>query len=201
MYERDCQEVFGHLLNHDPLQQSEESRLEQTQQQICDYFGQVDRLVWAKPSTPAALFVNIDPVNATMQQWLDHINQMTSLREGLLEEDVYLTVLSQHTKTAETYAGKETVLSFFHSFGHATRAREFLSVDTGAFALEITKNQKMGANIFEVNPEGKIFDIKIFMGSLRDDEEDLNDSGLTNVTSLQARISAVPRCDKVVATS
>ncbi|CAE7417670.1 CBWD5 [Symbiodinium natans] len=184
MYERDCQEVFGHQLEHDPLgQQLEESRLKQTQQQICDYFGMVDRLVWSA-AKPAALSESRDPSDtaAIMDQWLDHINEEVELRKGLLAENVHVMVASQHTNTAVTHTGLENALSFFHHYSHATRARKFLSVDHEAFAIEIEKGKRMGADIFEVDSEGKILDVKIFMATLFKDVDDLNDAGLENLT-------------------
>ena len=200
MYEQDCETVFGHFLEHDPLNQHMDvAHLEQTRQQICDYFGRVDPLVWAKPSkTQPVVFSqgtdHTDPdeaAQATMEKWLDHINDRAPLRQELLAEDVHLMVASQHQERAVTFDGTDSVLAFFHRYGHATRAREFLSVEPGAFAIEMTKNSRMGADIFEVNAEGQIFDVKIFMGSLSSDKADLNDTGLTNVTSGgQARISA-----------
>ena len=126
MYERDCQEVFGHQLEHDPLgQQLEESRLKQTQQQICDYFGMVDRLVWSA-AKPAALSESRDPSDtaAIMDQWLDHINEEVELRKGLLAENVHVMVASQHTNTAVTHTGLENALSFFHHSDSPTKAAE-----------------------------------------------------------------------------
>ncbi|CAE7622590.1 CBWD5 [Symbiodinium sp. CCMP2592] len=184
MYERDCQEVFGHQLEHDPLgEQLEETRLKQTQQQICDYFGMVDRLVWSA-AKPAALSESTDPSDtaAIMDQWLDHINEEVVLRKGLLAEDVHVMVASQHTNTAVTHTGLENALSFFHHYSHATKARKFLSADHEAFAIEIQKGKRMGADIFEVDSDGKILDVKIFMATLFKDVDDLDDTGLENLT-------------------
>ncbi|CAE7622576.1 CBWD5 [Symbiodinium sp. CCMP2592] len=184
MYERDCQEVFGHQLENDPLgEQLEETRLKQTQQQICDYFGMVDRLVWSA-AKPAALSESTDPsdIAAIMDQWLDHINEEVVLRKGLLAEDVHVMVASQHTNTAVTHTGLENALSFFHHYSHATKARKFLSADHEAFAIEIQKGKRMGADIFEVDSDGKILDVKIFMATLFKDVDDLNDTGLENLT-------------------
>ena len=185
--------MFGHLLEHDPLAQHlEASRLEQMQQRICDYFGMVDRLVWEQPRAVAALSQSADPAT-TMQHWLDHINDKSIFREDLMTEDVNVLVVSQHSSNATTYDGRIEALSFFHQHGHATRAREFLSVTPGAFAIEMTKNLRMGVDIFEVNSQGQIFDIKIWMASLRADQDDLNDTGLTTFgNGSQASISVAP---------
>ena len=199
MYEQDCEAVLGHFLEHDPLnQQMDEGRLEQTKQQICDYFGRVDPLVWAKPSKTSKSVVfsqstNLaEAANATMEAWLDHINEKVQLRRELVTEDVHLLVLSQHYDRASTHDGVDSVMSFFHRYGHAARAREFLSVDPGAFAIEMMRDdrvQREGADIFEVNAEGKIFDIKVWMATFRNDTEDFNDAGLTDVENGgQARI-------------
>ena len=201
MYEQDCATVFGHFLEHDPLnQQLDEGRLEQTKQQICDYFGTVDPLVWAKPSKaskPVALSQSTDiaeAAKATMEAWLENINDKIQLRHELVTEDVHLMVLSQHFDRASTHDGIDVVLSFFHRMGHAATAREFLSVDPGAFAIEMMRDDRlgrMGADIFEVNGEGKIFDIKVWMATFRNDTADLSDTGLTDVANgVQARISA-----------
>ena len=198
-YERDCREVFGHLLEHDPLAQHlEASRLEQMQQQICDYFGMVDRLVWEQPAKAVGLSQSMDPA-ATMQQWLDHINEKSIFREDLMTEDVHLMVLSQHSSNATTFDGRIEALSFFHQHGHADSAREFLSVTPGAFAIETTKNLRMGADVFEVNSQGQIFDIKIWMTSLRKDKEDLNDAGLTTLgNGSQAGISVAAESRRLI---
>ena len=205
MYEQDCETVFGHFLEHDPLnQQMDEGRLEQTKQQICDYFGRVDPLVWAKSSKapkPVALSqsTNIaEAAEATMEAWLEHINDKILWRHELVTEDVHLMVLSQHSDRATTHDGIDDVLSFFHTMGHAFAAREFLSVESGAFAIETmrdTRVRRMGADIFEVNGEGKIFDIKVWMATFRNDTTDFNDTGLTEVANgVQARISAESSC-------
>lgn len=193
MYEQDCATVFGHFLEHDPLnQQLDEGRLEQTKQQICDYFGTVDPLVWAKPSKaskPVALSQSTDiaeAAKATMEAWLENINDKIQLRHELVTEDVHLMVLSQHFDRASTHDGIDVVLSFFHRMGHAATAREFLSVDPGAFAIEMMRDDRlgrMGADIFEVNGEGKIFDIKVWMATFRNDTADLSDTGLTDVAN------------------
>jgi len=184
MYERDCQEVFGRLLEHDPLLLGQDAeRLEQTQQQICDYFGVVDRLVWSasSPSKPVALSESMDPA-VTMDQWLDHINEPPALRKGLLAEDVHLMVASEHDYTAIKHRGHEEALSFFQHYNHATRFRKFLSEDKAAFALGIARHFRMGVDVFEVDSDGKISDVKIFMATLWQDLEDLNDTGLANLT-------------------
>lgn len=201
MYEQDCATVFGHFLEHDPLnQQMDEGRLEQTKQQICDYFGRVDPLVWAKKSKaskPVALSQGTgiaEAAKATMEAWLENINDKVQLRHELVTEDVHLMVLSQHFDRAHTHDGIDDVFSFFHLYGHAATAREFLSVDPGAFAIEMMRDDRlgrMGADIFEVNGEGKIFDIKVWMATFRNDTADLSDTGLTDVANgVQARISA-----------
>ncbi|CAE6948684.1 CBWD5, partial [Symbiodinium sp. CCMP2456] len=247
MYEQDCATVFGHFLEHDPLnQQMDEGRLEQTKQQICDYFGRVDPLVWAKPSKaskPVALSQSTDiaeAAQATMEAWLDHINDKIQLRHELVTEDVHLMVLSQHLDRAVgqagqtdvsvttaameswmqslnepdpkeallasdarlvlvaqnvlgdpiVYQGKAEVMNFFQGYEHAVGAREFLSVDGGAFMIEVSHGMphpRMGILIFEVNPDGKIQNIKVWTGDLRDDTADLDDSGLTGVASLAQR--------------
>ena len=202
MYEQDCETVFGHFLQHDPLnQQMDESSLEQTKQQICDYFGRVDPLVWAKSSKapkPVALSQSTNIAEATMEAWLEHINDKILWRHELVTEDVHLMVLSQHSDRATTHDGIDDVLSFFHTMGHAFAAREFLSVESGAFAIEMmrdTRVRRMGADIFEVNGEGKIFDIKVWMATFRNDTTDFNDTGLTEVANgVQARISAESSC-------
>ncbi|CAE7835532.1 CBWD5 [Symbiodinium sp. CCMP2592] len=51
MFDEDCVTVFGRFLEHDLLnQQTDTGPVQQTKQQIRDYFGGVDPLVWAKPS-------------------------------------------------------------------------------------------------------------------------------------------------------
>ena len=201
MYEQDCETVFGHFLEHDPLnQQMDEGRLEQTKQQICDYFGRVDPLVWAKPSKASKTVVFsqsrdlVEAAKDTMEAWLDHINEKVQPRRELVTEDVHLMVVSQHYDRAVTHDGIDNVMSFFHRYGHAATAREFLSVDPGAFAIEMMRDDRqgrMGADIFEVNAEGKIFDIKAFMATFRNDTANLNDAGLTDVENGgQVRIPA-----------
>ena len=85
MCEQDCATVFGHFLEHDPLNlQMDEGRLEQAKQQICNYFGRVDPLVWAKPSKASkqvAFSQSTDlpeAAKATLEAWLDHINEKVS---------------------------------------------------------------------------------------------------------------------------
>ena len=54
---------------------------------------------------------------------------------------------------------------------------------------------RMGILIFEVNPDGKIQNIKVRTGDRRDDAADLDDSGLTGVASLtQLRAGALQMC-------
>ena len=156
--------------------------------------------VWAKSSKvpkPVALSqsTNIaEAAEATMEAWLEHINDNIRWRHELVTEDVHLMVLSQNLDRATTHDGIDDVLSFFHTMGHAFTAREFLSVEPGAFAIEMmrdTRVRRMGADIFEVNGEGKIFDIKVWMATFRNDTTDFNDTGLTEVANgVQARISA-----------
>ena len=180
MYEEDCQQVLGRLLEHDPTEHVEAESLQQTQQQLCDYFGIVDRTVWNE-SSPTALGMATatsqkegqgpgSATTATMHAWLDHINEKRELRRSLLADNVHMVVITKHNSTVMTYSGIDEVLPFFHYYGHATRAREFLSVDGGAFAIEATKSLRMGTYVMEVDAEGKIFDIKIWMGSLREDK-------------------------------
>ena len=72
-----------------------------------------------------------------------------------------------------------TSFPFSTEYGHAATAREFLSVDPGAFAIEMMRDDRlgrMGADIFEVNGEGKIFDIKVWMATFRNDTADLKRS-------------------------
>ena len=68
-----------------------------------------------------------------MEAWLDHMNEKVQLRKELVTEDVHLMVPSQHLDRATTHDGIDNVRSFFHRYGHAATAREFLSGEPGAF--------------------------------------------------------------------
>ena len=62
-----------------------------------------------------------------------------------------------HYHRANTHDGIDGVLSFFHRYRHAATARKLLSVDPGAFAIEMMRGDRqgrIGANIFDVNAEG-----------------------------------------------
>ena len=121
---------------------------------------------------------------AAMETWMLNFNNNAAEKHDLLAADVRLTHMSQVTDAPETRDGKAEVIDFFRDFENATGAREFLSVDGGAFMIENKGNNlhpRMGLLIFEVNPEGKIQDIKIWVASLQGDRDDLSDSGLTSV--------------------
>ena len=119
--------------------------------------------------------------SGVMEKWMANVNDdAPEPHAGLFATDAHLMLISEED-TAVTFDGAEDVMNFFRRFGHASTAREFLAVDGGAFLVEIQNNLRMGVFVFQVNGEGKIFDVKIWMASLRTDTADLNDHGLTPV--------------------
>ena len=118
-------------------------------------------------------------------------------KEALLASDARLALVAQNVLGDPiVYQGKAEVMSFFQGYEHADSAREFLSVDGGAFMIEVSHSMphpRMGILIFEVNPDGKIQNIKVWTGDLRDDTADLNDTGLTGVASLAQRDGALQK--------
>ena len=118
-------------------------------------------------------------------------------KEELLASDARLALVAQNVLGDPiVYQGKAEVMSFFQGYEHADSAREFLSVDGGAFMIEVSHSMphpRMGILIFEVNPDGKIQNIKVWTGDLRDDTADLNDTGLTGVASLAQRDGALQK--------
>ena len=123
-------------------------------------------------------------------------------KEALLASDARLVLVAQNVLGDPiVYQGKAEVMEFFQGYEHADSAREFLSVDGGAFMIEVSHGMphpRMGILIFEVNPDGKIQNIKVWTGDLRDDTADLNDSGLTGVASLAQRAGALQKCSVFV---
>ncbi|CAE7548084.1 CBWD5 [Symbiodinium sp. CCMP2456] len=109
-------------------------------------------------------------------------------KEALLASDARLVLVAQNVFGVPiVYQRKAEVMNFFQGSEHAAAAREFLSVGGGAFMIEVPHGMphpRMGILIFEVNPDGKIQNIKVWTRDLRDDTADLNDSGLTGVASL-----------------
>ena len=120
--------------------------------------------------------------SGVMEKWMASVNDdAPEPHAQLFATDAHLMLISEEEAQAVTFDGAEDVLNFFRRFGHASATREFLAVDGGAFLIEIQNNLRMGVFVFQVNGEGKIFDAKIWMGSLRTDAADLNDHGLTPV--------------------
>ena len=123
-------------------------------------------------------------------------------KEALLASDARLTLVAQNTLGDPiVHQGKAEVMNFFQGYEHAAAAREFLSVDGGAFLIQVEHGMphpRMGILVFEVNPDGKIQNIKVWTGDLRDDTADLNDNGLTGVGLKQLRAGALQKCSVLV---
>ena len=117
-------------------------------------------------------------------------------KEELLASDARLTLVAQNTLGDPiVHQGKAEVMNFFQGYEHAAAAREFLSVDGGAFLIQVEHGMphpRMGILVFEVNPDGKIQNIKVWTG------DHLNDNGLTGVGLKQLRAGALQKCSVLV---
>ena len=138
---------------------------------------------------------------AAMDAWMQSLNEPDP-KEALLASDARLALVAQNVLGDPiVYQGKAEVMSFLQGYEHADSAREFLSVDGAAFMIEVSHSMphpRMGILIFEVNPDGKIQNIKVWTGDLRDDTADLNDTGLTGVASLTQREGALQKYSVLV---
>ena len=120
---------------------------------------------------------------AAMETWMRNIHDDTAVaKRDLLATDAHLTIMSEESDAPETCDGKADVMENLRHIGQG-QAREFLSVDGGAFMIEVKNDGRMGTYVFEVNGEGKIQDIKVWMGSLRG--VDVTDPGLTDIDGNQ----------------
>ena len=144
---------------------------------------------------------DVSVTKTTMEAWMQSLNEPDP-KEALLASDARLVLVAQNTLGHPiVHQGKAEVMSFFQGYEHASGAREFLSVDGGAFMIEVKHGMphaRMGILVFEVNPDGKIQNIKAWTGDLRHATADLNDSGLTGVSLKQLRAGALQKCSVLV---
>ena len=132
--------------------------------------------------------VPLATTKATMESWLAGLNKHAEMHRPLLASDVHMVVDSHNHDRPVDYDGVDDVLVFMEEYKDVSQVRGFISSDGGAFATEVHTFLKMGVSIYDVNAHGKIYSIRTWMGTFKDDKADLWEDGMQNLTDMSGKI-------------